>query len=188
MKSAERTHFFATKLDLEPGLDRIEAKHDLQYARCGHYSKDVAEVFATWWDIPDLGLNSTGDHLGTAYLVLPKSEKVTLEKNSLKDGRTVFVLDQRLNPLSWVFRPGGKFGEEALICGHIETCSDSSKAAELRRDFAEAVVKGFERIGNYRVGPKAAELLDSGFRLVTIGVGSPREYDLRRTTIPPSKA
>jgi hypothetical protein len=180
MNSAKRTNFFATKQDLEPGLERIESKHDLQYVRCGHYPTDVPDAYGSWWDIPDLGINNTGDHLGTAYLVIGRAAKPVLRRIDLTSGEVSYVVDQQQNPESVVFRPGGKYRAEVLVCGHIETLAQSRTADSLRREFAASVVEGFEKVGNYKVGPQAAKLLDSGFRLVTIGIGSPREYDLRR--------
>ena len=92
-----------------------------------------------------------------------------------------YDLSQKRNPDSVVFRPGGVYkGERVLVCGHIATLSKSPVAMSLYRAFVASIIRGFEKIGSYRVGPEAIRMMDEGHRMVTISVGSPREYDLRR--------
>jgi hypothetical protein len=100
-------------------------------------------------------------------------------ERSLSDIR--YDLSQKLNPDSIIFRPSGIYdGERVVVCGHIATLSKSRIAAGLYRTFVRSVTNTFEKIGSYRVGPEAVRLMDEGYRMVTISVGSPREYDLRR--------
>lgn len=95
--------------------------------------------------------------------------------------RTRHVLNQGQNPDSITFFPGGIFdNEKVLVCGHIGTSSKSSDSIALYKTFVRFVTKGFAKIGSYRVGPKAEQLMDQGYRMVTIGVSSSREYDLRK--------
>lgn len=92
-----------------------------------------------------------------------------------------YDISQKLNSDSLVFSPGGIYqNERVLVCGHIGTISQSAVANDLYRAFVQSVTKGFEKIGGYRVGPEADRLMDEGYRMVTIGIGSPRAYDLRR--------
>ena len=44
--------------------------------------------------------------------------------------------------------------------------------------YSKQLLRGFQRVRMYWVGPEAAAGLRNGQRLVTIGVRSPREYDL----------
>lgn len=98
------------------------------------------------------------------------------------DGGAIrYDLSQQSNPDSITFLPGGIFeGQKVLVCGHIGTVSSSPDSLSLFRAFVTSVTKGFVEIGSYRVGPEAGQLMDQGYRMVTIGIGSPREYDLRR--------
>jgi hypothetical protein len=92
-----------------------------------------------------------------------------------------YDLSQKLNPDSIIFRPGGIYdGERVVVCGHIATLSKSPIAADLYKRFVGSITRAFEKIGSYRVGPEASQLMDEGYRMVTISVGSPTEYDLRR--------
>jgi hypothetical protein len=85
------------------------------------------------------------------------------------------------NPDSVIIAPGGIYNDQrVLVCGHIGAGSNSPEARSLCKGFAGAITKGFEYIGSYRVGPEAVRLMDEGYRLVTISLASPREYDLRR--------
>lgn len=92
-----------------------------------------------------------------------------------------YFLSQKLNPDSLVFSPGGVYKDQpAMIAGHIGTISQSSNALSLYKGFVKAMIKGFEKIGSYYVGPEAARLMAQGFRMVTISLGSPAIYDLKR--------
>jgi len=93
-----------------------------------------------------------------------------------------YVVSQKLNPDSIVFAPGGVYDKQpALIAGHIGTIWQSKGALALYKGFVKAVTAGFEKIGSYYVGPEAGRLMAQGYRMVTIGIGSPPIYDLRRT-------
>ena len=93
-----------------------------------------------------------------------------------------YDVSQKLNSDSIVFSPGGVYNNEpVVICGHIGTISASAVAQDLYKTFVKALTAGFEKIGNYRVGPEAIRLMDRGYRMVTIGIGSPAAYDLRRS-------
>ena len=129
-----------------------------------------------------LGKNETGDHhRGCQILVLPQNSKPKIRRVRQKEGGVRYSLDQRLNPDSAVFSPGGVYGDQrVLVCGHIGTASESRVSIELYKAFVRLVTKGFEKIRAYRVGPEAARLMDEGYRMVTTSLGSPPAYDLRR--------
>ena len=102
-------------------------------------------------------------------------------QTSLSVGGVRYEVSQQANPDSITFLPGGIFeNQRVLVCGHIGTASKSSESLGLYKPFTKSVTKDFARIGNYRVGPEAERLMDQGYRMVTIGIGSSREYDLRK--------
>ena len=212
MPNSRQTHFFATRSDLEPGLQRTEAELELKYARCGLLYGPIFEQHLSLLEWHGLGRNTTGDHMsGPCFLVVRRDAEVTLEpipqgRDSALRSRTALLsecdyiqanapkgnepsgsgirydLSQKLNADSIIFRPGGVYADErVLVCGHIATISKASIAEGLYRTFVRNVTGAFEKIGSYRVGPQAMRLMDEGYRMVTISVGSPREYDLRRT-------
>jgi hypothetical protein len=233
MPSSRQTHFFATRLDLVPGLSKMEADNGIRYARCGTYAGTIFEQYSSLVDWDGLGKNTTGDHMsGPQFLVVPQSHKITLEPvlnaggssagtrpttaqrafvvdragelsqstislekalwaledtgaGSVKQelGESVsYFLSQKLNPDSVVFSPGGIYKDQpVLVSGRIGTISQSPGSRNLYKTFVKAVIQNFEKIGSYYVGPEAARLMQQGYRMVTIGIGSPATYDLQRT-------
>jgi hypothetical protein len=233
MPNSKQTHLFATRQDLVPGLNKIEADTGMRYARCGTYAGTIFEQYSSLLKWDGLGKNTTGDHMnGPQFLVVPTSQKITLEPvlqtrgfspsrhpsaaqralvvdrvgelsrstSSLEEalwaledtgegntrqesGESVsYVLSQKLNPDSVVFSPGGIYkGQPVLVSGHIGTISQSAGSKNLYKTFVKAVIQDFVKIGSYYVGPEAARLMQQGYRMVTIGIGSPVIYDLRRT-------
>jgi hypothetical protein len=229
---SKQTHIFATRLDLVPGLSRVEIDLGVKYARCGTYAGIVFEQYSSLLEWDDLGKNTTGNHLsGAQFLVVPKSQKINLESppgagvsdlrspqstssravmvgragkisasslsleealSSVEDSRgddvaekparyATYVLSQKLNPDSIVFIPGGIYSEQpALVAGHIGTISDSVASLGLYKAFNKAILKNFEKIRSYHVGPEAADLMQRGYRMVTISIGSSPIYDLQR--------
>lgn len=175
-------HFFATRSDLEPGLRAIEARRPLKYVLLVARDSPESEALSSLLATENLGRSRTGDHVtGDCYLVAEAKAKIRVESVRQRRGGVRYFVNQAENPKSLVFWPGGLYGDDALVCGHIGTVSRDPDALELYRQFAAAITGGFEKIGNYRVGAAAARLLDQGVRLVTMGVRSPREYDLKRT-------
>jgi hypothetical protein len=174
-------HLFATRGDLEPGAQRIEAARRLQYVRTGMSASSSFETYRSLLDIPTLGTNETGSHVtGDCFLVLREGARVAVERVPQRNGGVMYAVDQGSNPGSIAFWPGGLYKDESLVCGHIGTVSESSESVELYDAFTRALLKGFTKVKSYQVGPEALRLLDEGRRLVTIGVRSPAEYDLRR--------
>lgn len=109
-------------------------------------------------------------------------EHTTTLKTPPQQLGTAYFLSQKLNPDSIVFSPGGVYKDQpAMIAGHIGTISQSSNALTLYKGFVRAITKGFEKIGSYYVGPEAVRLMQQGYRMVTISIGSPVLYDLKRT-------
>lgn len=80
MPNSKQTHLFATRLDLVPGLTKIETDVGVKYARCGTYAGSIFEQYASLREWDGLGKNTTGDHMsGPQFLVVPQSGKITLE-------------------------------------------------------------------------------------------------------------
>ncbi|SRR6266436_2912722 len=110
-----------------------------------------------------------------------QQNKITADPTSTAAGKIRYEVGQLANPDSITFLPGGIFdNQQVLVCGHIGTASKSPDSVSLYKMFVKSVTKGFVKIGSYRVGPEAERLMDQSYRMVTIGIGSPREYDLRR--------
>jgi hypothetical protein len=183
MRRSRQIHIFATREDLLPGLGQAEADLEIAYCRCDELRYDSNfEHFASLLDWKELGQNTTGDHVRSyQLLVAPRKTKFRVERIPQRGGGVRYDVSQLRNPDTVSFLPGGIYqNHRALVCGHIGTASESQVSIALYLAFARAVTKGFEKIRAYRVGPEAARLMDQGYRMVTIGLGSPQEYDLRR--------
>jgi len=159
----------------------FEAQYRVKYIPIKLRTKPEFEEYDSLLDVPSLGTNTTGDHItGDHYLILPKDHDVRFESVLQEKGGIHYFVDQSLNPVSITFLPGGIYQRQNLICGHIGTVSKHPESIEMYKSFTKAVTKGFRKIGNYRVGAEALRLMDRGFRMITIGVRSPPEYDLKR--------
>jgi hypothetical protein len=175
-------HFFATKEDLVPGIQRIELKRTLKYVLAGKSETRECVTYDSLLDFELLGTNLSGSHvIGPHFLVMDRNEEPSVEEVLQQNGGVLYFLNQMQNATSIAFWPGGLYEERNLICGHINTASANKESLDLFRDFSRTVTKGFQRIGSYFVGPKALVLMSQGVRMVTISVKSPSEYDLRVT-------
>lgn len=188
-----QTHIFATRGDLESGLQRVDSLRSLKYIALNRYvvndrgrtivvphKSPEFEEYDSLLDVPSLGTNTTGDHAtGEHYLILPKVQDVRFESVLQDKGGIHYFVDQSLNPVSITFLPGGIYQNQYLICGHIGTVSRHAESIAMYKSFTKAITKGFKKIGNYKVGPEALCLMDQGVRMITMGVDEPPEYDLR---------
>jgi hypothetical protein len=174
-------HFFATRADLEPGVRLIEGRHRLVFVESDMVPTPELHMYSSLLDIPALGTNETGSHTtGKCVLVMKSGAKPSLRRIPQRKGGVMYSADQDNNPNSIVLWPGGVYRNEALICGHVGTISTRADSVDLWGEFHGALLKGFTKIKSYHVGPEALRLYDAGWRLVTIGVKSSVEYDLRR--------
>lgn len=173
--------FFGTRKDLESGLREYGA-----FARCHWYhsrSERAAEdlgPFETGEIFPRLGYSPTGQQATDPFAICIHSRaRPAIREVKLRTGETLYLLEQDLNPDSIVVAPGGVSSSTALVAGRAATVSASPLASELMRMFQARVLRGFRRVGQYRVGHEAEALAGAGVRLVTMGVDEPPEYDLR---------
>jgi hypothetical protein len=128
--------------------------------RVGELSKSTISLEKALWALEDTAEESTKQEPGES---------------------ASYVLSQKLNSDSIVFSPGGIYnGQPVLVCGRIGTISQSASSKNLYKTFVNAAIQNFEKIGSYYVGPEAGRLMQQGYRMVTIGIGSPAIYDLRR--------
>jgi hypothetical protein len=171
--------FFATREDLRPGLEMIESRWALEYAR--HEMRDDTEFtrFASLLDVPGLGESQTGECMSdVGYLVYPRDARPPVR--SIPQRRGGVKYDLALTPEVVQVLPGGlHVGSGALVSGRIARVVDASaRGVDLYRDFSQTVLRGFNKVESYWVGPEAYRELAAGRRLAAIGIRSPRAYDL----------
>jgi hypothetical protein len=182
MPESKQIHIFATRSDLEPGLKRFESEKGVKYALSGLLYSPIFEQYGSLLEWTELGKNTTGDHIsGPMFLVVPKNAEIKVEPvPQVNSGEIRYALNQKLNPDSITFYPGGLYREGVLVCGDIGTIWKTPASLDLYKRFVQSVTKTFAKIGSYRVGSEAERLMDKGYRMVTISIRSPREYDLSR--------
>lgn len=181
MSRSPQTHFFATREDLRPGLERIEAACSLQYVLCDLYTANEPKRYRSAFLIEELGINVAGDAARSpVYLVMPGERAVNVREVPQRNGGIRYSVSQLGNPESIVFRPSGVHQGESLVAGNVGTVSEDARSRAFYRDFTAELARGFKKIRNYLVGHEALSMLDEGKRLLTMGVRSPTEYDLRR--------
>jgi hypothetical protein len=94
-------------------------------------------------------------------------------------GGTKYAIDQRHNQAAICLTPSGFYDKGTLIAGKIGTISGHPDSLEIFNLFRKIIKKNSSPVGYARVCTGATGFLDSGGRMVTMGVDSPREYDLR---------
>ena len=174
-----RRFFFATTADLLPGINNFEQAVPVEYLL--HEMRDDRDstVFQSLADDRNLGHNTTGSTGGSPqYFVFRRGKVPRPRAIPQRRGGTKYVVDPTSECLvltcGGVHEPTG-----ALVAGELLQPLDPSRGAvELFDIFVRCVFRGFERVRLHWVGPHALAALRSGQRLVTIGVRSPREYDL----------
>ncbi|NLD46606.1 MAG: hypothetical protein GX660_05330 [Clostridiaceae bacterium] len=176
---SKQIHIFATKSDLIPGIKLVESQREIRYVLYEDFSSSCVPYIDSLLNYEKLGINHTGSHTtGDMFFVLDKKNTLNVEKASGFFGLAKYSFNQLNNPDSIVFQPGGLYKNKHLICGHIGTASDSRESLDLYRQFSKTIIKGFVKVKSYYVGEEAYKMLEGGERLITIGVNSPREYDL----------
>jgi hypothetical protein len=175
------TYLYATRADMEPGLNAVEGQKALQYVRRGLFESPQVQVVSSALEIPDLGFARVGDLiLANRYLVLDASLEVKIREVPQRRGGVRYAIDEVANPTGMIFVPGGLYeGREDryLIVGEVVATGDP-RSHELYRLFVPLLVKGFTKIKSYYVGPEALRLLREGVRL-THSAGPTPSYELR---------
>lgn len=178
--ASKQIQILATRADLEPGIRLIEAKYALKYALCGLFRSPDVRVWRSLLDAATLGIAAgKSTPLCDAYLVLPADIDLKVRDVPQDAGGTMYSVDQRENPASITFEPGGMYGEKFLIAGCIGTISDHPLSIRLYQDFRRCVTKGFKRYPPYHVGAEACQLQRRGVRLITYSIDKDERYDLK---------
>jgi hypothetical protein len=177
---ADAINFFATQRDLASLLATVESKQPLRYVKAGTFKSSAPAARLSWPEIPSLGVVSRGNlNQEVRYLVVGSETDVAVRAVPQPRRAMLYAVDQKANPQSIGFWPGGVFEGLAVLAGEVSTCSDDAFSCELLALFAREIRRQFKRIKSAFVGLEAEQFLDAGYRLTT-NVISPREYDLSR--------
>lgn len=181
MRRALQEPFFATRSDMVPGIERIESERRLKYALCDEYDLSDVPTVSSLLALDDLGSSRTGKAIDAPmFLVTPHDEPIKVETIERPRSKTRYAVTQEGNPRSIVIALSGLYQEAILVPGKVGSVSDHPEAIALYKYVVRELTRGFVKVRMYFVGPEALRMMDEGRRLVTIGIRSPPEYDLRR--------
>lgn len=171
--------FFATSDDLRAVLARLATVAPVEYWSFGLSKESDRETGPT--SSADLVLEARyGDtNLERAYLVVPQGYEPIVQEVPQRRGGVMLAVDQLLNPSSIVLVPGGVFEDRTIIAGRVGTVSTDEASTRLFRAVSTEIRRQWRAHGAYRIGPKADDLLQQGWRL-TSSVKSPKQYDLAK--------
>ena len=165
--------------DLVPGLETIESQWRLEY----HLSDMRADQEFVFLDsllhAASLGVSATGNTTQDPdYFVYPRGSRPSIRSVPQRRGGTMYLLDPTAQTAH--LRCGGLHeASGALIAGRVARgVQANSDGDALYKAFSQALLRGFTPVRSYWVGPAAYREFKAGRRLVTIGLRSPREYDL----------
>ena len=175
-----QVHIFATNADLVALIQKIESKRELQYLKAGLFDAPDLNGRPSLLNDASLGAALIGDNAQEIrYLVADRDVRIEVRPVPQHSGGTKYAIDQKVNPKTIVFRPGGVFNKMAVISGDAETISEDPKSLALFQLFSKEIKSQFDKIKSYYVGKAAAQLLGKGWRL-TSSVTSPSLYDLTK--------
>ena len=171
--------FFATRADLIPGFEYIESQWELEYHLCDmRPDRDFCFLFSLLAQ-DTLGMSRMGDAgKDDEYLVYPRDRRPSIRSIPQRKGGTRYVLEP--SPETVHFRPGGLHRESsALVAGRIARgVHANARGDSLYRSLSSALLRGFNKVQMFWLGPDAYAGFKGGQRLVTMSIRSPREYDL----------
>jgi hypothetical protein len=129
-----------------------------------------------------LGTGDTGDTgRDTSFYVYPRGKRPPAESVPQRRGGIRYVHWPTAETIH--FRPGGVHAASgALVAGQLARCvKPNDEGLRLYREFSRTVLGGFRNVGAFWLGPDAYRSFTAGQRLATIGIRSPRGYDLSPT-------
>ena len=176
--STNKLNFYSTALDLAAVLAEAERVKPMQYAQAGLFESDIPRIYYSYADIPNFGRAVRPTAIANpTYLVTMPGNQIVPRRVPQPTGGVLFAIDQQVNGQTAALRPGGRFGNDVILCGVLGTISQRSEAIDLYRALARTIRRSFIKEGQSWVGREAREARSRGVRL-TIGADSPREFDL----------
>lgn len=179
MSVSRRILFFATRQDMIDVF--LQLNTELNFVKTGNHPEGSILIYSSVEKIPNLGDYKYSSHCMENYLVVNTNKKINVDDIQLRNGTTVKSVYQSFNMDSIVFSPGGIYYKyNCLIHGQIATISNSNFSKNLFNALRKSIRKQFQCYSDWWIGKEAMKLYGK-YRFITIGVGSPTEYDFRIT-------
>ena len=176
---SKEIYFFASKQDLYNIIKSVEQTTELQYVMTGAYDSLDIHVYNSLEEYNDLGIKKSGEHQSESFLVLEKNCNLNVREVKQFDGSVKYFVDQLQNEDSIVLWPGGIYGSQYLICGHAGTIKVSDMSKKIFGIFQKSIKRRCpNRTGRFWYSDEVKDM-NSQFRLITINVNQPKEYDLK---------
>jgi hypothetical protein len=162
-----------------PGLERAESEVPLQYVLRGMFKSPAPTIYFSALDIPNFAISGDGHYIGAdEFLVFKAGAEINVEEIPQNKGGVLYDISLMVNPTSFSFKPSGKFGENTIIEGDVNTATGDPTSIPFCKWFWRRLGAGFKKVDHCYVGPEAYRLLEAGWRL-TKAAQCPPEYDLR---------
>ncbi|AZN41600.1 hypothetical protein [Paenibacillus albus] len=177
MPTGKRKSFFATKNDLLPGLENITKKFGLFYVEGILHDTLNIRCYEDMLDYEGLGISKYGSHLDNYFHVYERRNgRPSVRAIPQHTGDTKYDVSHNESHSLSLFL-SGVYRDICIVEGSLQALPPSYK---LIGPVARELTRGFKKVRNYAIGPEAYDLAKThGYRLVTIQVGSPTEYDLK---------
>ncbi|MBV6288838.1 hypothetical protein [Pseudomonas aegrilactucae] len=138
--------FFATKSDMFSLVEAIDATSSINITQAGEVVDGKLTVFSRLVDVPGLGVSSHPTSvLNDFYLICKPGVAVSLRKVSTKQGGVRYILDQKENLGTLVFRPGGEYFGEGIIVSEVSTIYQSGDGLDLFKLFEKKIKGNFKK-------------------------------------------
>jgi hypothetical protein len=170
--------FFATKSDMESGLEKIESELSIRYTRLGLFDSPELVEYKSFKDLPDFGLSLQGTkNSQPIYLVYPSNFNVVVKEVPQRRGGIKYSVNDMDKEMEGCFRfvPSGEYAGEYIIPGEFSPgLSDFSTS--LNKIFRKEFLKNYKKVKSYCVGPEAFQKLNSGIPLTPSYKAKPEMY------------
>lgn len=163
-------YFFLTKEDLISIMRSVQASEPVYYVETGNFASNDIKRYDSLEEYENLGIKKSGEGQSESFLVLRQSDELIVRERQILDGSMRYLVDQMENKDSIVLWPGGTYGNEYFICGHIGTISSTETSIKLFKLFEKYIKRQCKiKIGRYYISESAKEMYGSR-RFITISI------------------
>lgn len=172
-------YFFVTKEDLHKIIQNVEQTISLKYVMDHLYDSTRFQIYHSFEQYEGFGMNRSGDHQTDLFFIFERNCPIVLKQVPQFEGGIKYSLGQDLNKDSITFWPGGLYQDQFLIMSHIGTISNSPESLKLFDIFKKVIKKqcNMHNRGSNIWYSDAVKEVSNKYRLITININSPREYD-----------
>ena len=176
-----RFNFFATEKEIKECFLEVERERPLKYVVMDNYKKPEPIVYNTIEDIPDVGISKRGRTMEIFLNIFDQDCEIVFDTHLAP---SVYEISDTENQSSVYVYFGGLYEDKCLVWNTIVTMKNTNKEGMA---LMRAITKRFKKISRKPRSDcyvtKCSEELywksNGTFRLLPIGYGSPKEYDVK---------